>query len=318
MASDELLTFSTQCEGRTSKLRLGKLAARQFGRVSRAQLMALNVPRSTIDRWRTTGYLIRVLPGIYAVGHRTADEGARLFELVLFAGPDAALSRGTSAHWRGWLRYPVKAIHIGTPRRIRTPLPSVVFHYKPDLTRELVSGIPCTTATQTLLDLAATEDPKLVRRSLAQLDYERKLSRQAICAACGRGKPGSAALLSALNSYIPQLSYTKSALEDEYLYLCQRFKIPLPQVNASVHGEEPDCYWPELGLVVELDGGGNHSSAPQRHRDQRKALKLRSHGLAVLRYTNDQVFNTPERVARDTLAQIAERRKLGSRLKYPA
>ena len=219
MASDELLTFSTQCEGRTSKLRLGKLAARQFGRVSRAQLMALNVPRSTIDRWRTTGYLIRVLPGIYAVGHRTADEGARLFELVLFAGPDAALSRGTSAHWRGWLRYPVKAIHIGTPRRIRTPLPSVVFHYKPDLTRELVSGIPCTTATQTLLDLAATEDPKLVRRSLAQLDYERKLSRQAICAACGRGKPGSAALLSALNSYIPQLVLHKE---------CPRGRVPLP------------------------------------------------------------------------------------------
>ncbi len=172
--------------------------------------------------------------------------------------------------------------------------------------------MPCTTTTQTLLDLAATEDPKLVRRSLAQLDYQRKLNRKAIREACGQGKAGSKALLIALTTYMPQLARTKSDLEDEYLYVCQGFDIPLPHVNTSVHGEEPDCYWPELGLVVELDGGGNHSSAPQRRRDQRKALKLRSHGLTVVRYTDDQVFNDPEQVATDTLAQLEQRRRLPS------
>ena len=312
MASDEHWTHTPQNEGYTSKVRVAGLTGKQFGYVTWAQLRALDVAEETIHRWIRTGYLISVLPRVYALGHVARDEQSRLFSLVLLAGPNASISHGTSAYGRGWLRYPVKAIHVSTPRRVRTSLRGVVFHCRRDLNRELINGIPCTTATQTLLDLAATEDPKLVNRSLAQLDYKHKLRPAAIRDACGRGRPGSVELIKALGSYIPQLAWTKSDLEDEYLYLCQRFGIPLPQVNTSVHGEEPDCYWPGLGLVVELDGGGNHSSPSQRHRDQRKALKLRSHGLAVVRYTDDQVFKSPKQVARDTLAQLEQRRKLAS------
>ena len=184
-------------------------------------------------------------------------------------------------------------------------------HCERELDRELVNGIPCTTTTQTLLDLAATEHPRLVNRSLAQLDYEGKLNPDAIRKTCGRGRPGSKKLLEALHSYMPQLARTKSELEDEYLYVCQRFRIPLPEVNVYVHGEEVDCLWRDLGLVVELDGGRNHRSTAQRHRDQRKALKLRAHGLAVIRYSEDQVFNDPAQAAADTLAELELRRKLG-------
>lgn len=234
--------------------------------------------------------------------------------MLLFAGPGAALSHGTAAHWRGWLRYPVAATHVSTPRRIRTRFPSIAFHTERDLDRELVNGIPCTKTVQTLLDLAATEPPKLVLRSLAQLDYQRTLDAKRIRAACGRGKPGSTALLEALETYMPQLARTKSELEDDFLYLCQRFNIPLPEVNTTLDGEEPDCYWPEVGLVVELDGDGNHGTPAQRNRDQRKALKLRAHGLTVVRYTWDQVTYDPAAVAGDTLSQIEQLR----RLKYPA
>jgi hypothetical protein len=310
-ASDELLTYGTQDEVRTSKVRVSRVAGRQFGRVTRAQLRALRVPRSTIDRWLATGYLIRVLPRVFAVGYVTPDDQrSRLFSLILFAGPNAALSHGTCAHWRGWLRYPVNGTHISTPRRIRTKLPGVAFHCNRELERELVDGVPCTRVAQTLLDVAATESRKLVHRSLAQLDYDGKLDALAIGDTCGRGRRGSAALLAALDTYMPQLAHTKSELEDEYLYVCQRFGIPLPEVNVSLYGEEPDCYWRDLGLVVELDGGRAHRNPGQRHRDQRKALKLRAHGLTVIRYTEDQVFNDARQVASDTLSQIEQRRKL--------
>jgi hypothetical protein len=243
------------------------------------------------------------------VGHAADDDRTRLFSLALFAGPDAALSHGTAAHRRGWLRYPVSAIHISTPRRIRTKLRGVVIHGGRRLERELVNGIPCTTVTQTLLDLAATEPLKLVRRSLAQLDYERNLNAKAIREAGGRGKPGSAALVEGLRTYMPQLARTKSDLEDDFLYLCQGFNIPLPQVNVELHGEEPDCYWPEFGLVVELDGDGNHGTPAQRRRDRRKDMKLRGHGLTVLRYDPDQVTHEAATVATDVLAQIEQGRR---------
>jgi very-short-patch-repair endonuclease len=308
-ADHELLTYASQNEHLTSKVHVSSLAAKQYGRVTRAQLRARRVAPGTVARWIAAGYLIPVLPRVYAVGHFTRDEASRLFSLVLFAGPSATLSHGTSAHWRGWLRYPVRPVHVSTPRRIRTRLTGVVIHSGRDLDRELVDGIPCTTVIQTLLDLAATEPPKLVHRALAQLDYQRELDSDAIREACGRGRPGSACLRAALEAYIPELARTKSDLEDEFLYLCSRFKIPLPEVNRTIHGIEVDCHWPDLQLVVELDGGRNHGTSSQRTRDQRKAMNLRAYGIPVIRYTQDQVFRDSKQVAKDLLAQIEQRRK---------
>jgi hypothetical protein len=307
MGSEELSTYRAQDDHRTSKVRVGRLAAKQFGNVSWAQLRALEVAASTIRRWAETGYLISLLPRVYAVGQVRHDESSGLSSLLLFAGPGAALSHGTAAHWRAWLRYPVKATHISTPRRIRARFPSVVFHCERDLERELVNGIPCTTVTQTLLDLAATEPLKLVLRSLAQLDYERRLNATAIRSACGRGRPGSAALITGLRGYLPEMARTKSDLEDDFLLLCQRFNVPIPQVNVKLHGEEPDCYWPASSLVVELDGDGNHGTPAQRRRDRRKDMKLRGHGLMVIRYDSDQVNHDAVTVAADVLAQIEQR-----------
>src|SRR5579863_6189569 len=309
----ELCAYTPQNEGYTHKVRLAELAGRQSGCVTWAQLRAVGVAERTIRRWTDIGYLVPIpmLARVYTVGPGADDERTRLLSLALFAGPGAALSHGTAAHWRGWLRYPVAVTHVSTPRQIRAELRDVHFHCRRELPRELINGIPRTNPIQTLLDLAATDKPgKLVNCSLAQLDFERRLDAHAIREACGRGKPGSANLIEALNSYMPQLARTKSDLEDEFLYVCQRFKIPLPEVNTYVHGEEVDCFWPDLGLAVELDGGGNHSSTAQRRRDQRKALLLRSHGLTVVRYSEDQVFNDPKHVAADTLAQLDQRRRL--------
>ncbi|HLH13320.1 MAG TPA: DUF559 domain-containing protein [Solirubrobacteraceae bacterium] len=254
-----------------------------------------------------SGYLTPVLPRVYAVGHVASGEHARLFSLILFAGPQAALSHATCAHWRGWLRYPAGETHVSTPRHVRTRVPGAVFHVCRDLKRELVDGIPCTTVAQTLLDLAATEPAHLVQRALAQLDYERRLNPKAIRAACGRGRPGSGALRAALQAYIPATARTRSELEDSFLRLCARHGIPLPEVNARVHGIEVDAHWPGAALVVELDGSANHHSAAQRNRDQSRALKLRAHGVQVVRYTNHQVRHEQGLVAADLLRELARR-----------
>jgi hypothetical protein len=304
---DELWIPRAQNDHRIAKVRLGGLASKQFGCVTWTQLCALGISPATIRRWVSNGYLLVIFPRVYAVGHVAEDLGTRLFSLALFAGPDAALSHGTAAHWRGWLRFPVPSLHVSTPRRIYTRLPGATVHGRRDIERERVNGIPCTTVTQTLLDVAATESPRLVHRCLAQLDYERKLNAKAIRKACGRGKPGSAAMIAALRGYIPEMARTKSELEDNFLYLCQRFDVPIPKVNTTLHGEEPDCYWPEFGLVVELDGDSNHGTPAQRRRDRRKDMKLRGHGLAVLRYDSDQVTHDAATVAADVLAQIEQR-----------
>ena len=202
-------------------------------------------------------------------------------------------------------RYPVACTHISTPRRIRAVIPGAEIHFRRSLDREIVDGVPCTTVTQTLFDLAASEPLKLVSRALAQLDFERKLDADGLRAECGSTRQGSARLLAALDSYIPQLSRTRSELEDEFLYLCKRFGIPLPETNVIVHGKEVDCYWREAGLVVELDGQGNHGTAAQRDRDERDALRLRAHGLTVLRYTGGQLEAEAPLIAAEIHTRLA-------------
>jgi len=304
----ERWTYRAHDGHRTSKVRLGALAGRQFGRVTWAQMHALGISPGTVRRWVATGYLVPVLPRVYAVGHVAQDERARMFGLVLFAGPEAALSHGTAAHWRGWLRYPIRVAHVSTPRRIRTRLRGVTVHDRRRFDREPVDGVPCTRVTQTLLDLAATEPLKLVHRALAQLDFERKLEADAIRAACGRGRPGSAALTRALHTYMPQLARTRSDLEDDFLFLCARHKLPLPEVNVLVDGVEVDCYWPDLDLIVELDGVGNHGTAAQRARDQERSLRHRANGRQVVRYTGRQLAGDSLAVAADLRSQICRSR----------
>ncbi|MBO0767730.1 MAG: DUF559 domain-containing protein [Solirubrobacterales bacterium] len=268
---------------------------------------------ATIARWTGDGYLIPVLPHVFAVGAAVRTEDTRLWELVLYAGPGACVSHGTAAFRRGWLWYPVSATHISTPRQITRQIPGVQFHSRRTLERHDVNGIPCTGVTQTALDLAATEDLRLVRKALATMDYQRVLDERELRAACGRGRAGSAKLLSALNAHMPQLALTRSEVEDLFLTtVCEQHGVPRPDgVNAIIHGERPDFYWRESNLVVEVDGQGNHGTRAQRRRDRDSEAKLRRHGIAVLRFDAEQVKFAPAQVAADLLGRILGTGMLG-------
>jgi very-short-patch-repair endonuclease len=283
------------------------LAESQFGRVTWAQLRHLGVGEATINQWVNSGYLLPVMRRVYAVGHDATSQEARLIEPILFAGPDAVLSHGTAAWWRGLLSWPVASTHISTPRQIKTPPPRLTIHSRRRLDSETVNGLPVTTVTQTMLDLAASESLKLLRHALAQLDYAGGFAAAELYAACGHGRRGSAALARALRVHLPELARTRSELEVQFLLLCERFQIPMPLMNRTIHGVEADAWWPDFNLVVELDGNANHHTPAQRNRDLRKELTLRDHGVTVLRYDYHLATRSPSKIRDDLLSQMRER-----------
>jgi hypothetical protein len=57
---------------------------------------------------------------------------------------------------------------------------------------------------------------------------------------------------------------TRSALEDEFLELCDRYGIPRPLVNTYVDGFEVDFAWPDARLIVETDSRTHHASYRRR------------------------------------------------------
>ncbi|MDE3132670.1 MAG: DUF559 domain-containing protein [Acidobacteriota bacterium] len=267
---------------------------------------------SMLARWTRSGYLQRVLPKVYAVGHAAPNREASLWAAVLYAGPGAMLSHATNAHWRGLIDYPPSSIQVSSPSGVRS-LPGIkVYGRRTGLVRELHKGIPVTTIPVTMVDLAATAGPRVVHRALGQLDFQKLLDVDSLLGACGNGRSGAAALREAIAEYDPRYKYANGRLEEDFYDMCKRCGLPLPVLNTYVHNIKCDAYWPRQGLVVELDSELAHSSSGQRRRDRRNDLTLRSHGLTVLRYDWDLVHEQPDAVCRDVLRMlerlVAERR----------
>jgi very-short-patch-repair endonuclease len=270
------------------KVRVGALAARQFGRISRAQLQELDIANGTVAGWLADGYLFRELPHVYAVGSPARTAESDLAAALLYAGPGAALSHATAAWWLGLLDERPRQIHISTPRSRRS-MPGIRVYARRERARVLHRGLAATCLAQTFVDLAATEPLRTLRKALANAEYQKVLDVGAVEQALGRGTRGATKLRAALKRHQPRLALTKSQLEVMLIEICEEERIPLPKTNHKLAGWEADAYWPEAKLVVELDGHGNHHTPAQRKRDRKKEMALRAIGLTVIRYEEDQL-----------------------------
>jgi hypothetical protein len=286
-----------------AKVRLAQIAGRQWGRVSWSQIKSLGVDSKVAADWSRQSYIHRVLPRVYAVGHRAPSYEADLAAALLYAGPGAALSHATAAHWLGLLDKAPRTIHVSTPRRCHSAR-GVLVHGRRDLERAWRGGFPLTTVPQILLDLAATEPLREVRRALANADYGRLFDLQGIHARLARGRPGSARLRLALAEHEPRLARTKSGLEIAFVELCEWGGLPMPEVNVRVAGWEVDALFRSQRVAVELDGYRNHRSPAQVRRDRRKEMDLRAAGLVPVRYSDEQLRRGRQEV-------LADLRRLG-------
>ena len=66
----------------------------------------------------------------------------------------------------------------------------------------------------------------------------------------------------------PGSTRTRSELEERMLSLCDRFRLPTPEVNVTVQGYEVDFVWRDRRLIVEVDGWAAHGT--------RRRLRARS------------------------------------------
>ncbi len=283
--------------GSDAKVRLAAVAARQWGRVTWSQLRVLADDR-TLQRWIDSGYLHRVLPGVYAVGHAAPDRDADLAAALLYAGPGAMLSHATGAWWHGLLKDRPSTITISTPRRRRSRR-GIKIHERRTCERVWRAGMPVTTVAQALLDLAADVPLRMLRKALAEADYRRMLNVAEVEAMLGRGRAGSEKLRAAIRRHQPRLARTKSDLEVMFLEICEAAGIPPPETNERVAGWEVDALWREHRIAIELDGYGNHRTRAQVERDRRKDLELRAAGWRPVRYTHEQLENTRTAVVED-------------------
>jgi very-short-patch-repair endonuclease len=289
-------------------LRLAKLAGGQWGVVARWQLDKMGFSAATIARWRDASRLHRLYPGVYALGHPNLGPEGRLAAALFYAGRGATLSHPTAA-WRwGFIGSTAQEIHISAPGDRRS-VAGVHVHHPRRIDRVWYRRLPVTPPAQTLLDIADMVPAKELRRALSEAEYLKLVTLDEVRQVLGRGKSGSAALRAALERHTPLLSRTKPGTEEEFLLLCERHSLTPSAVNVWIAGWCVDAVWYAQRVVVELDSRLAHDASWRLERDHRRDLDLRAAGYTVLRYTWQQVTQTPDRVVADL------RRALGARVR---
>ena len=274
---------------------IASFADRQHGRVAAAQLVAAGVSRTAIKRRAADGRLRRVHRGVYAVGHAHASLNGSWMGAVLAIGPHALLGLRDAAALRdlraAGSRSRVDVLVPGGSRRHRRGIAvfaSSTVH--PDDCTE-VDGVPVTSAERTIVDLADVLDERGLRRVLERAERTRALDHHALRAAIARnrGRHGLRTLLPLLAQDHALGAAAESELERRFFDLVREHGLPAPVPGATVCGYVVDAYWPEAGLVVELQGYEFHSGRETFERDHRKLAALRRHGIEVLPLTHGQV-----------------------------
>lgn len=289
------------------------LAERQYGVVSRRQLMAAGLSSQAIGRRLCAGRLLQIHPGVYAVGHRRLTLDGFWLAAVLAAGSDAALSHRDAAALHGLGRWNGGRIEVTTPRHSRGVERLRIYTRRrlaaADVT--LVERIPVTTVERTLVDLADVVSRDRLAAALTAAERDRKLHvpllDDAIARTSGRRTAGRANLRAVLDEHAAHgVQLTRSELEIALRKLVREHELPMPGLNVWMPGAdvEVDALWRAARVAVEADSWRWHGDRAAFQRDRTKANALQLAGFRVLRFTHDDIVRRPARVAETIRAAL--------------
>ena len=282
---------------------IAALAERQHGVVAIWQLLELGLGPDAVQYRVSIGRLHRVHRGVFALGHRKLTREGLRMAAVLAYGPEAVLShRSAAAHWgigHASYKYDVTIPHS---KRSRKTIRAHTAKLHPD-DRTVHDGIPITTPSRTILDLAATLTKDQLTYVIEEADRKHLLDIAALDRAVAR-RPraaGVARLRAVLKTYRGPAD-TRSKLERKFRRLIHRAGLPEPQFNVVIAGITVDVIWPHWKLVVELDGEPYHNNPRAFENDRIRDATLQKHDLRVLRVTGDRMDNAPNSVLADIKA----------------
>jgi very-short-patch-repair endonuclease len=293
---------------RRNELALHRLAADQFGTLSRAQVLEAGLSAAAITRRVQRGTWERIMPGVYGVVGAPASEGRSAMAAVLWAGDGSVVSHGTAGVLWGVEGARAGKVEIWVPST-RDPRHDQVHVHRGSRVdradRTAIGSIPITTPIRTLIDLSGRmEDERLIgamesvfRQQLGT--PERLLAR--LDALRSSGRPGAGRLerlLEARGDGRP----LESTLEGKVWLLLSRSRLPVPArqhwVTTPGGRYRFDFAWPDRKLGLECDGWSHHGSRVAFGKDRERLSEMVSMGWRVLQVTWDIGTRQPRRVVR--------------------
>ncbi len=288
---------------------LARLADRQHGVFALWQLDGTGGLRAAVRRRARAKRLRRLHTGVFAYGHRHLTASGHRLAAVLACGAGTVLSHLSAAALWELLPTAQTRIDVTVPGTSRRQRRGIHVHRTRELAPEnvtVVDGIPVTTVTQTLCDLAAVVSRARFQKAVEQAQRAGLLDLLGLQRAVDRHptRRGTAAVRAVLDGYTPA-PLTRSDRERLFLELIRKAGLPAPLVNHRVAGYEVDVYWPQWHLVVEIDGRAYHSDPGAFERDPVRDARLMLARCRVLRVTAKRLVRSPNGVIADIRALAA-------------
>ncbi len=146
----------------------------------------------------------------------------------------------------------------------------------------LHGGIPVTTPARTIADLRRAAAIRGDRGTVSLKEVRRAI-RQADVLGLPIGSP-------------PERDRTRSDLERDFLRLCRRYRLPVPEVNVRIGHRLIDFLWRERRLIVETDSYLYHRGEAAFEDDRSRDFELRRLGYRVERLSEGQLDAEPGRI----------------------
>jgi very-short-patch-repair endonuclease/predicted transcriptional regulator of viral defense system len=306
---DKTRSIDQERRSRDVDLAIVAIAERQHGVIDHPQLLRLGLDDDAIQ-WRIKrGHLHPIHRGVYAVGHRCLGREGRYLAAALFAGEGAVLSHCAAADLWELRASKEPTIDVTVPCDRRGDAIVQIHRDALDgietITRH---GIRVTKPLRTLLDLAAViNDQTEIERAIRQAVY-RRLTTTTLLAEAVHDRPGQRGtkrLRYALINVGEAPGLTRSQLEERFVRLLRKHKLPMPELNIRLGDIEVDCLWRDQRLIVELDGRDAHDSTPAFESDRARDSALTAALWRVVRVTSRRIRRDGDRLAAELRALLA-------------
>jgi very-short-patch-repair endonuclease len=296
------------------EINIAKIAARQDGVITLAQLRHEIPARHRQRKLIEHGGLVRVAPGVYAINGSPDTYRRRLRSGLLSLGHDSWVSYEAAAQLQGLdrSRPDIVEFTVARGRSVQCqPFTIHTSHRIPAIDRVEVDGLRCLSATRTVIDLAHA------RRSTARIEA-------AIDSAIRKGLSAPHTIATRLETLrgqgrwgcllIERLvvdSGGHSPLERRFLQICREAGLSRPLTQAihrkgQRHIARVDFLFAAEAIVIEVSGQHGHSSPTERRRDAQRRNELQDLGRRVYEYTYADVTESPEMVRRTLLKRLCD------------
>jgi very-short-patch-repair endonuclease len=262
--------------------------------------------------------LVHEVPRVLAVAGAPPSWRRSLRGALLCVGDGAVVSHRSAAALLEFDRSRPGPVEVTMRRAARGRSVPFVLHTTgvlEPIDRIVVDGLPVTSATRTVIDLARARVPTVILE--AAIDSAVRSGRSSpVAIACrldalrGPGRWGAPRLDRLLLD-----AGGHTALERAFLRVIRQVGLPRPRTQVvhrrgGRHVARVDFLFDEADLVVEVSGRRGHSSPAERSRDAQLRNELQALGRTVYEFTWEDVTTQPGRVVRD----VAERlQAVGSR-----